>query len=166
MKLIKACRALLISTFQALATTSKNAPARQAIPFPPVLVLPAVLEHIRLKKELLTIRIDNIRIDEEVAAKDGNAATSVASKLSVENINAHLPEAGLPEAQVLSVPVVCAAPPPLAEPEGKSNDMTIIIAVMIVCAGVGVVVLGAPVCMYLRRRTLTKADLETKGVFS
>jgi len=41
--------------------------------------------------------------------------------------------------------------------------MTIIIVAL--CAGVGAVVLGAAVCMHFRRRTLTKADLETEGVF-
>jgi len=115
---------------------------------------------------------DGIRIDVEVAAKDANAAASVAQKLSVENINAQLSKAGLPEAEVLSdpvvsevlsVPIVSAAPPPPAESEGKSNDMTVIIAA--VCAGVGAVVLGAGVCMYRRRRTQSKADLETEGVF-
>jgi len=45
-------------------------------------------------------------MDEEVAVKDGNAATSVASKLSVENINAQLQKTGLPEEQVMSVLVV------------------------------------------------------------
>ena len=102
---LPACRALLILTFQALATTSTNAPACQAIPFPPVSVLPALPEPIRLKQDLPTIRIDSIRMDEEVVVKDGHAATSVASKLSVKNINAQLQKAGLPEAQVSSSPV-------------------------------------------------------------
>jgi len=107
--------------------------------------------------------VDGIRINVEIAAKDANAAVSVANKLSVENINAQLSKVGLPEAEVLSVPIVYADAPPPAESEDKSNHMTVIVAA--VCAGVGAVVLGAGVCMYRRRRTLTKADLETEGVF-
>jgi len=102
--------------------------------------------------------IDSIKIDVEVAAKDTNAAASVANKLTVENINLQLGKAGLPEAEVLSIPVVSAVPSPLAEPEDKSNNLTILIVV--VCAGAGAVVLGIAVFVYRRHRTLVHLEME------
>jgi len=100
---------------------------------------------------------DSIKIDVEVAAKDANAAASVASQLTVENINAQLSKANLPEAEVLSAAVVQSPASAPSDPQGKSSSMTIIIAV--VCAGVAAVVLGVVVLMYRRSRTLTKAEL-------
>jgi len=102
--------------------------------------------------------VDSIKIDVEVAAKDTNAAASVVKMLTVENINFQLSKAGLPEAEVLSVPVVSAASSPPAEPEGKSNNMAIIIVA--VSAVTGAVLMGIAVFVYCRRRTLVDLEIE------
>jgi len=47
---------------------------------------------------------EGIEIDVEVAAQNSNDAEAVANKLTADNINAELAEAGLPEAQILSPP--------------------------------------------------------------
>ena len=93
-----------------------------------------------------------------MAAKDTNAAASVAKTLTIENINFQLSKAGLPEAEVLSVPVVSTAPSPPAEPEGKSNNMAGIIVV--VFAVTWAVLLGVAVFVYRRRRTLVDLEIE------